>query len=200
MKRTAGCRLAVVQVVAVGWNSYLTWKANKMWALITGPVWAVTEDFTLTCESNRQSDSQRSRTNSHYSQIKAWFMEVASHSNSPVSKTLVLTGFLVSSSTFFSAGCSVSATCFWKINIAVVETDVKVLTFVRCFEFDHLSISEPFRSDVTDPPLVVDVGTTDMSHILLMVNNRIIYVKFVMSFVFCKGSQSQHPNKCVNFL
>ncbi|CAF89100.1 unnamed protein product, partial [Tetraodon nigroviridis] len=23
-------RLAVVQVVAVGWNSYLTWKANKM--------------------------------------------------------------------------------------------------------------------------------------------------------------------------
>lgn len=28
------CRLAVVQIVAVGWNSYLTWKANKMWAEI----------------------------------------------------------------------------------------------------------------------------------------------------------------------
>lgn len=27
-------RLAVVQIVAVGWNSYLTWKANKMWVEI----------------------------------------------------------------------------------------------------------------------------------------------------------------------
>lgn len=38
------CRLAVVQVVAVAWNSYLTWKANKMWRTLTSPACVVLAD------------------------------------------------------------------------------------------------------------------------------------------------------------
>lgn len=46
-------RLAVVQIVAVAWNSYLTWKANKMWRPITRLACVDDDDddddFTLIC-------------------------------------------------------------------------------------------------------------------------------------------------------
>ena len=46
-------RLAVVQIVAVAWNSYLTWKANKIWRMIKSSLMMMILNSSVVCDMSR---------------------------------------------------------------------------------------------------------------------------------------------------